>query len=82
MLTCNSRAEAIQLIAIGDLNGDMDQTLASLKLAGLINDKRRWTAGKTQLIQTGDMIGIGESSIEVVSLLEDLKVSTSGLIHA
>ena len=50
-----------RIIVMGDLHGDMQETIKSLKLAGLVkyNSKKnsvKWTGGNTVLVQVGDQI--------------------------
>lgn len=45
-----------RIIAIGDLHGDFRVLLKCLRLAKLIDDKRRWIGGNTVVIQLGDQV--------------------------
>lgn len=45
-----------RIIVIGDLHGDWEMTKKSLEIAGLINNKLKWTGGNTVVVQLGDQI--------------------------
>lgn len=45
-----------KVIAIGDLHGDWKATLLSLKKGKIIDDKLNWIAGKTHVVQLGDIL--------------------------
>lgn len=41
-----------RIVAVGDLHGDLPNTLKTFKMAGLINDNRDWIAGNAVFVQT------------------------------
>jgi hypothetical protein len=45
-----------RIIAIGDLHGDWNQTINSLKTAGVIDNDHKWTGGDTVVVQIGDQV--------------------------
>ena len=45
-----------RIIVIGDLHGDWDMTIKSLKIAKVIDDKLNWVGGDTVVVQLGDQI--------------------------
>ena len=45
-----------RIIVIGDLHGDWNETIKSLKLAKVIDNKLNWIGGKTVVVQIGDQI--------------------------
>ena len=45
-----------RIIAIGDLHGDFRVLLKCLRLAKVLDDKRRWIGGNTIVIQLGDQV--------------------------
>jgi hypothetical protein len=45
-----------RIIVIGDIHGDWEMTLESLKIAKLIDDKGNWNGGETVVVQVGDQI--------------------------
>ena len=62
-----------RIIVIGDLHGDLKQTIQILKLTKLINENREWIANATILIQTGDIVDRGQQSIAVYTLFLKLR---------
>jgi len=60
-------------VAVGDLHGDTDATLAVLQLAGVVDAQGHWSGGQATLVQTGDMLDRGLSSKGVVALLQRLQ---------
>ncbi|CAI5485588.1 unnamed protein product [Closterium sp. Naga37s-1] len=64
--------------ALGDVHGDWDQTLAALRVAGVLNEKdgvsddEMWTGGSTVLVQVGDVLDRGDDEIAILSLLRHL----------
>lgn len=55
-----------RIVAIGDLHGDYDNYIATLKAAGLIDKKGKWSGGKTHLVQTGDIPDRGPDTIKII----------------
>jgi len=45
-----------RIIVIGDLHGDWEMTIKSLKIPKLINDRLEWIGGDTVVVQLGDQI--------------------------
>ncbi len=62
-----------RIVAIGDIHGEIDGFTRILKTAGLIDAKRRWSGGRTQLIQTGDYTDRGTGTRAVLDLLMALE---------
>ena len=47
-----------RIVAIGDLHGDLSNTLKVMKMTGVINDNNNWNPkGVDFLVQTGDIVG-------------------------
>ncbi|XP_062201252.1 shewanella-like protein phosphatase 1 [Phragmites australis] len=66
-----------RIVAIGDVHGDLYQTRAALKMAGVLSvesDGHVWTGGRTVLVQVGDILDRGEDEIAILSLLSSLNV--------
>jgi hypothetical protein len=61
-----------KIIAIGDLHGDLPNTLRTFRMAGLIDQDRNWIAGKTTFVQTGDIVDRGPDTIELYQLMQRL----------
>jgi len=45
-----------RIIVIGDIHGDWEQTLNSLRIANLIDKNENWCGGNTVVVQVGDQI--------------------------
>lgn len=45
-----------RIIVIGDIHGDWEQTLNSLRVANLIDVNNNWSGGNTVVVQVGDQI--------------------------
>ena len=58
-----------RIIAIGDLHGDWSAWRAVVRAAGLVDDKGRWTGGKTILVQTGD---VPDRAPDTLKIIDDL----------
>jgi hypothetical protein len=73
-----------RIVAMGDVHGDYDAFLSVLRSTGLIDDKTRWTGGKTHLVLTGDVLDRGPDSRKVLDLLYQLEKkarSDGGYVH-
>lgn len=74
-----------RVVAIGDVHGAYDNFVSVLKLAGLVDDKLRWSGGKARLVQTGDVLDRGPASRQVMDLLMRLEKESAkagGRVHA
>ncbi|HMU40295.1 MAG TPA: metallophosphoesterase [Pseudomonadota bacterium] len=74
-----------RIVAVGDIHGDHDRFLTVLKLCRITDDKQNWIAGKTHLVQTGDVLDRGPDSKKVMDVLMQLEVSAQkagGKVHA
>ncbi len=81
----NTWTDIERVVAIGDVHGDCKQFVVSLKAGGIINDKEDWIAGKTHLVQTGDILDRGDESRKAMDLLIKLEKQASaagGMVHA
>lgn len=73
-----------RVIAIGDVHGDYESFAAVLRSAGLIDKDGNWNGGKTQLVQTGDIVDRGPDSRAVMDLLIRLQrqaAAAGGAVH-
>lgn len=73
-----------RIVAVGDIHGDFDTFTQVLRDAGLINNRHRWTGGKTHLVQTGDVVDRGPDSRKVIELLMELEkqaAKAGGQVH-
>lgn len=74
-----------RVVAIGDVHGAYPEFLAVLRLAGIVDQKDRWAAGKTHLVQTGDILDRGTETRPVMELLMRLEgeaKKAGGRVHA
>jgi hypothetical protein len=62
-----------ELVAIGDLHGELDGFLELLLHAGLIDGRARWKGGNKTLVQMGDVVDRGPHPVEVNNLLARLQ---------
>ena len=75
---------AERIVAVGDVHGDFDRFTALLRDAGIIDKKQKWIAGRTQLVQTGDLLDRGPESRRVMDLLMRLEgqaLKAGGRVH-
>jgi len=73
LATTSAAPATARIIAIGDVHGAIDQFVAILTRAGVIDAQRRWTGGRTVLVQTGDVTDRGVGVREVLDLLMSLE---------
>jgi hypothetical protein len=76
---------APRVVAVGDVHGAYDSFLAVLRLAGLVDEKERWSGGKAHLVQTGDLLDRGTDARKVLDLLMRLEGEArkaGGRVHA
>jgi hypothetical protein len=74
-----------RVVAVGDVHGDYAAFVAVLRAAGVVDQKDRWTGGKTHLVQTGDVLDRGPDSKKVMDLLMNLEkqaAKAGGQLHA
>ncbi|EKF37722.1 serine/threonine protein phosphatase, putative [Trypanosoma cruzi marinkellei] len=62
-----------RIVAVGDLHGDLNQTLSVLHLVGLVNRRQHWIGKDTYLVQLGDILDVGPDDIMIVRLLMRLE---------
>ena len=69
---------------MGDLHGDYDNYLATLRAAGLVNKRGKWVGGATHFVQTGDVPDRGpdtEKNIDHLSKLAKQAERKGGQVH-
>jgi hypothetical protein len=74
-----------RVVAVGDVHGDYDQFLTVLKAAGVVDEKDRWSGGRTHLVQVGDRLDRGPDSRKVMDLmmrLEKEAPKAGGYVHS
>ncbi|MDP1569858.1 MAG: metallophosphoesterase [Vicinamibacterales bacterium] len=62
-----------RVIAVGDVHGELDGFVALLEATGVIDARRRWTAGAATLVQTGDISDRGDGVRAAMDLLMALE---------
>ncbi|HJN75482.1 MAG TPA: metallophosphoesterase [Myxococcota bacterium] len=67
-----------RLVAVGDLHGDLDASLAVLQLAGLVDESGAWSGDNATLVQTGDTTDRGPDSKGVLELMKRLQKEAPG----
>jgi hypothetical protein len=74
-----------RIVAVGDVHGGYDEFVAVLRAAHVIDAANRWRAGRTHLVQTGDLLDRGAGSRKVMDLVMDLERqarAAGGRVHA
>ncbi len=61
------------VVVIADVHNDFDDFVAILRRTGLTDKQNHWTAGKTTLVQTGDLLDRGPKPREVMDLMMALE---------
>ncbi|MBM66149.1 MAG: calcineurin [Myxococcales bacterium] len=60
------------VIAIGDLHGDLRAAIGALRVAGVIDTNRRWIGGDTVVVQVGDQLDRGDDERAILDYFETL----------
>ena len=74
-----------RIVAIGDVHGASDRLVAILRAADIIDARSHWSAGKTHLVQLGDVVDRGPDSRKALDLLQSLEgeaTRAGGKVHA
>jgi calcineurin-like phosphoesterase family protein len=80
-----TKAVASRIVAVGDVHGDYGQFVKVLRAAKVIDKKNQWIAGKTRLVQTGDVLDRAADSRKAMDLLMRLEKqakAAGGAVHA
>jgi len=73
-----------RIVAVGDVHGDYAQFVKALRAAEVVNEKDDWAAGKTHLVQIGDVLDRGPDSRKAMDLLMKLEgqaAQAGGAVH-
>jgi len=62
-----------RIVVLGDVHGNHDGMRESLELAGVIDRRGRWAAGRTHLVQIGDLPDRGPRTREASEFLQRLE---------
>ncbi|PHJ23039.1 ser thr phosphatase family protein [Cystoisospora suis] len=68
-----------RIVAIGDLHGDLGNTVLLLYGAGVVDDEGNWVGGDTLLIQTGDIVDRGPDGKRLYDFFVRLKRQAEGV---
>jgi hypothetical protein len=60
-----------RIVAIGDIHGDYEHFMATLKAAGLINERGKWAGGETHR-SDGDIPDRGPDTARIIEQLQKL----------
>jgi hypothetical protein len=74
-----------RVVAVGDVHGAYDEFVEILRAAGVIDEKLRWSGGRTHLVQLGDVTDRGPDSRKALDLLRKLEKEAGrakGAVHA
>src|SRR5690348_11724373 len=74
-----------RIVAVGDVHGAYARMLEILRAAAVIDDRNRWVAGRTHLVQTGDVLDRGPDSRQALEFLRRLARDAQrqgGRVHA
>ena len=74
-----------RIVAVGDLHGDCDAFVKTLRAAKVIDEKENWIAGKAHLVQVGDVLDRAPDSRKAMDLLiklEEQAAKAGGHVHA
>ena len=73
-----------RIVAVGDLHGDFNNFVRILKFNEIIDSQNDWAAGKTHLVQIGDVMDRGDHAKRIFDLLKDLEIKAEkagGKVH-
>ena len=62
-----------RIIAVGDLHGDYENALKTMKMAQIVDSKGNWIAGKSIFVQTGDVVDRGDDTIALYKMMMKLQ---------
>lgn len=63
------------LIAIGDIHGDVRKAVQALRMASVIDSSGNWTAEGITVVQLGDLVDRGPSSLDAIRYMHGLQAS-------
>jgi hypothetical protein len=73
-----------QLVAIGDVHGDVSALRRAFAVAGAVDTHGRWAGGSMVVVQMGDNLDRGKDEIAVLRLLQRLRreaAAAGGAVH-
>jgi hypothetical protein len=76
---------APRVVAVGDVHGAYERFAAILHSAGIVDENGRWSGGRAQLVQTGDVLDRGTDTrrcLDLLMRLEGEAKKAGGQVHA
>lgn len=73
MPSASPAAQPSRIIAVGDLHGDYQAWTTIARAAGLIDANGHWAAGRTTLVQLGDVTDREPDSLQIIRSLQQLQ---------
>jgi hypothetical protein len=62
-----------RIVAVGDLHGDYSAWMDIARGAGVVDPQGHWAGGKTILVQLGDVVDRGATSLQIIRSLQQLQ---------
>ncbi|KAJ3370713.1 hypothetical protein HDU91_005948, partial [Kappamyces sp. JEL0680] len=63
------RAAPRTIVAVGDLHGDYENALKTLRMAGIVDASANWAGGDRIFVQTGDIVDRGDDTIKLYEMM-------------
>ena len=73
----NQPVSPTALCAIGDLHGDMQHAMRALRLCEAVDEDGSWSGGRMIVVQVGDVLDRGNSSVALLERLWSLRVEAA-----
>ncbi|MEM8981572.1 MAG: metallophosphoesterase [Pseudomonadota bacterium] len=76
--------ESDRIVVVGDIHGDWDNFIQVLKDTDVVDEKERWKAGRTQLVQIGDIADRGPDTRRIIEFFVKLQKQAKrkrGAVH-
>ncbi|NNL05051.1 MAG: protein-tyrosine-phosphatase [Xanthomonadales bacterium] len=61
-----------RVVAVGDIHGDYGNYMATLRAAGLVDEKGKWAGGDTHFVQVGDLPDRGPDTLKIIDHITKL----------
>ena len=65
--------DAVRIVAIGDIHGDLEAARGALRAGGLIDDTDQWIGAQSIVVQVGDILDRGDDERAILELFDGLK---------
>ena len=66
-----------KILAVGDLHGDYENAIKTMKMAGVVDAKGNWIAGESTFVQTGDVVDRGDDTIALYKMMMKLRTQAA-----